>query len=124
MSREDRTPWWITPEDEVTPDDIRRWIKEALDDGADREELDRAFKKALRDAAGTTIEDLAEFWTRRNAFERNLRELRWHIGDRRKPRKPTPEPVRTQETMLRELIKRFPDVARDVLDNDEGEQPT
>lgn len=66
---------WIDRLDTVTPDDIRRNHQEALDDGADRAELDRYLERAIREAGGT-IEHLAQEWTRRNRLAQFQAQLR------------------------------------------------
>lgn len=115
--RRDREPEFLD-EDIVTPDDIKRMLQEAVDAGGNRYMLDHKLKAAIHEAGGT-IEDLARLWSRRNRFERLLAEYRAELT--RKQKQPKPAPEEDAETMLRELIKRFPNIARDVLDGEEGE---
>lgn len=117
MRKRDREPAFLD-EDIVTPDDIRRELQEAIDAGGNRYVLDQKLKAAIHEAGGT-IEDLAQHWTRRNRRDRLLAEYRAELN--RKRQQPQAAPEEDAQTMLRELIKRFPNIARDVLDGDEGD---
>lgn len=66
---------WIDSADTVTPADIKRVHQDAIDDGADRAELDRYLEQAIREAGGT-IEQLAQVWTRRNRLAKFQAQLR------------------------------------------------
>ncbi|WP_327580888.1 hypothetical protein OHA25_33380 [Nonomuraea sp. NBC_00507] len=124
--------WWLDRLETVTPDDIMRAVKEAVEDGEDQQELERLLQQEVRAAGG--IVRLAQRWTTRNrqaAFHAQLSRKR--LGQltpfpapappRNQRRKPAPKPATEadDEAMLRELIQRFPDVARDVLANTDGD---
>ena len=126
---------WLDEKDVVTPDDIMRGLQEAIDAGGDRAVLEDKLRRAIKGAGGT-IEDLAAAWTRQARYERNLAEFSAEIrrkwlqpeaqkpppGRSSKPAQPK-APEEEAQAMLRELIRRFPDVARDVLGENGDAQP-
>ncbi|MGW6498530.1 hypothetical protein [Nonomuraea angiospora] len=134
----DHTSWWFDS-GTITPDDIMRAQQEAIDAGENPTVLDRKLKEAIEEAGGT-IDDLARLWTLRNerdarwaAFREQLNRFE-EIASRRKSqqtavpkvdtaRKSQQKPVPKVDTatMLRELIRQHPEIAREVLADEEGE---
>jgi hypothetical protein len=114
MKRFDYDPsWWLHNLETITPKDIRRAEREAIDDGADPAALERLQKVAIAEAGGT-IEDLARTWTDRLQLHRRLADF----GAAIRRNRAKPPRIAEAEAVLRELIQRYPDVVRDALARD------
>lgn len=104
----------------VTPADILRALEEAKAVHKDPERLQRAHDQLVAEVGG--IEELADQWTFRNLLEDYGRELRrWPESPVSPPRKPGGKAA--ERAKLRELIQRFPDLAREILGDDYNEAP-
>lgn len=131
---------WLDNLDVVTPNDIMRAHHEALAAGGDRATLDAKLARLIQDAG--SVEELAAEWTRQLRRERLMADFRAEIRRKSRRQQPAEEPPKTPsrrstkpaqeptapaeqdaQAMLRELIRRFPDVARDVLGENGETQP-
>lgn len=128
---------WLDNLDVITPNDIMRAHDEALAAGGDRATLDDKLARLIQDAG--SVEELAAQWTRQRRRERLLADFSAEIRRKwRQPEDETPKPPKRStkpaqepkapaeedaQAMLRELIRRFPDVARDVLGENGEAQP-
>lgn len=97
----------------VTAADIRAAHEKALATSADPASVQRNFDRIVADTGG--IEELARQWTRENLLAAYQEQIR-------PPTQPieswTPQNSEADKARLRQLVERFPDLAREILGDD------
>jgi hypothetical protein len=96
----------------VTPKDIRAAIEAAVFRGGDRELLERQYREVL--AEFSSEESLARAWTMANAWEAFREQV--YPAAAPKPQPPAKTRSVDDRERLAQLIRDYPELARDMLD--------